>query len=83
MQAVVEGADQQDGTASDARAIAKMMRAGLYRAGACETIRSQKKMRMLLDNRKRYSQGDRNSECPARHFAQLRSQVGHDWEGEV
>ena len=44
-----EGADQQDGP-NDARGIAQMMRAGIYRPVHVKTLRSQK-LRMLLTHR--------------------------------
>jgi transposase len=46
---------------NDARGIAQMMRAGLYRPVHGKTIRSQK-LRMLLTHRKLLCQGDRHRE---------------------
>lgn len=61
---------------NDARSIAQMMPAGLYRPVHVKTLRSQK-LRMLLTHRKLLQvEGYLHRERPARHLAQLRSQGG-------
>ena len=68
---------------NDARGIAQMMRVGLYRPVHVKTLRSQKLRMLLTQSQAAAVQGDRYRQRPARHFAQLRPQGGHGWEGEV
>ena len=68
---------------NDARGIAQMMRAGLYRPVHVKTLRSQK-LRMLLTHRKLLQSKAIAIENDLRaHLAQLRSQGGHGRDGEV
>jgi len=56
---------------NDARGIAQMMRAGLYRPVHVKTLRSQK-LRMLLTHRKLLQvEGHRHRERSTRYFTQL------------
>ena len=79
-----EGADQQDRPA-DARGITQMMRVGLYRPVHVKTLRSQKKLRMLLTHRtsrcNRRRSPSRNR--PAWHVTKLRPQGGYGGHSEV
>ena len=61
---------------NDARGIAQMMRAGLYRAVHVKTLRSQK-VRMLLRHRKLLKAKALDVENDLRHTAQLRAEGGH------
>jgi transposase len=68
---------------NDARGIAQMMRAGLYRPVHVKTLRSQK-LRMLLTHRKLLQSKAIAIENDLRAtFAQLRSQGGRGRHGEV
>ena len=68
---------------NDARGIAQMMRAGLYRPVHVKTLRSQK-LRMLLTHRKLLQSKAIAVENDLRgHLTQLRSQGGHSGNGEV
>ena len=67
---------------NDARGIAQMMRAGLYRPVHVKTLRSQK-LRMLLTHRQLLQSKAIAVENDPRHVTQLRSQGRHGWEGEV
>jgi len=68
---------------NDARGMAQMMRAGLYRPVHVKTLRSQK-LRMLLTQSQAVAvQGHRYRQRPAWHLAQLRSQGGCRENGEV
>jgi transposase len=68
---------------NDARGIAQMMRAGLYRPVHVKTLRSQK-LRMLLTHRKLLqSKGHCHRERPARNLAQLWSQGRRGGGGQV
>ncbi len=68
---------------NDARGIAQMMRAGLYRPVHVKTLRSQK-LRMLLTHRKLLQSKAIAIENDLRaHLAQLRPQGGRGGDGEV
>ena len=68
---------------NDARGMAQMMRAGLYRPVHVKTLRSQK-LRMLLTHRKLLqSKAIASRERPTRYFAQLRPQGRDGRETEV
>jgi hypothetical protein len=67
MQAVLKAQINKTGR-NDARGIAQMIRAGLYRPMHVKTLRSQK-LRMLLTHRKLPVEGHRHGERSARDFA--------------
>ena len=68
---------------NDARGIAQMMRAGLYRRVDVKTLRSEK-LRMLLNPPQAASvESHRHRKRSTRHFAQLRSQGRYGGDGEV
>src|SRR5438094_2158129 len=69
---------------NDARGMAQMMRAGLYRPVHVKTLRSQK-LRMLLTDPSQVAavESHCHRERPARHLAQLRSQSGCGGSSQV
>jgi transposase len=76
---------------NDVRGIAQMMRAGLYRPvhvralspGACEDATQSEAADAADPSQAAAVEGHRHRERPARHLAQLRSQGGHGWDGQV
>ena len=68
---------------NDARGIAQMMRARLYRPVHVKTLRSQKLRMLLTSSQAAAVEGDRHRKRPARYFTQLRPQGRNGRQGEV
>ena len=68
---------------NDARGIAQMMRAGLYRPVHVKTITQSETADAADTSQAATVEGDRHRERPTRYFAQLRPQGRNGREGEV
>ena len=68
---------------NDARGIAQMIRAGLYRPGACEDASQSETADDADPSQASAVKGHRHRERSARYFAQLRPQGWNGWQGEV
>jgi hypothetical protein len=68
---------------NDARGVAQMMRAGLYRPGACEDVTQSETADAADPSHTAAVKGHRHRERPPRDVTQLRPQGRNGWEGEV
>ena len=68
---------------NDARGMAQMMRAGLYKPGACEDVTQPEAAHAADPPQAAAGKGDCHRQRPARHLAQLRAQGRHRRDRQV